>query len=377
MLNFSTKLWVCLFLSVSSMAQESIVFEKGENKYTCFRIPAIVKSPNGELIAFAEGRRNSCSDFGDVDLVYKISKDNGKFWGEMRVFADYGEMQAGNPAPVWDLTDSEYPNGRLFVFYNTGNNHESEIAKGKGIREVWFKTSTDGINWSEPVNITSQVHRPKQPELDKNYNFPEDWRHYANTPGHAIQFTAERYEGRLYVPANHSEGEITKDGIIYFAHAFYTDNHGKTFKIAQNLNIRGSNESTAAELNSGEVLMNARDQSGKSGNRFYARSKDGGQSWYDFGIDESLVDPVCEGSLLKLIYRKEEYVLLSHLYDSKKRKNLVIEVSKDGGKTWENKVNVEPGSAAYSDLVSLKKNVIGVLFEKDDYNRIVFKTVNF
>jgi sialidase-1 len=97
-----------------------------------------------------------------------------------------------------DLTDPEYPKGRIFLFYNTGNNHEGEVRKGNGYREVWYKTSVDGGNtWSDEVNITTQVHRPYQPQINPAYNFKEDWRSYANTPGHAMQFESGKYKGRI------------------------------------------------------------------------------------------------------------------------------------------------------------------------------------
>ena len=53
------------------------VFKSGDDGYNCFRIPTIIKAKNGTILAFAEGRKKSCSDNGDIDLVYKRSSDNG------------------------------------------------------------------------------------------------------------------------------------------------------------------------------------------------------------------------------------------------------------------------------------------------------------
>ena len=146
----------------------------------------------------------------------------------MKTVVDYDSLQAGNPAPVVDLTDPAYPGGRIFLFYNTGDNHEGEVRKGNGLREVWYVTSTDqGETWSAPVNITTQVHRPRQTQANPAYNFPEDWRSYANTPGHAIQFASGRYKGRIFVAANHSAGDPQPEFKDYAAHGYYTDDHGK------------------------------------------------------------------------------------------------------------------------------------------------------
>src|SRR5690606_23750104 len=184
---------------------------------------------------------------GNVDIVYKISKDYGKTWSALRIAADNGHLQAGNAAPVFDLFDPQYKNGRLFLFYNTGNNHEGEVRKGLGVREVWYITSVDqGETWSEAINITAQVHKPHAPSFHTDYRSEEDWRAYANTPGQGFQFVTGPYKGRLYIAANHSAGEPLPKGRDYKVHAYYSDDHGKTFKLSSTIPFEGGNESMAA-----------------------------------------------------------------------------------------------------------------------------------
>lgn len=262
------------------------VFTSGTEGYKSFRIPAIIKLPYGPLLAFAEGRVNDSGDFGDINIVMKRSDDNGATWGPLQTVVDNDSLQAGNPAPVADVTDRVYLHGRIFLFYNTGNNHEGEIRKGKGLREVWYKTSADGgVTWSEPVNITTQVHRPLQPQINPAYNFKEDWRSYANTPGHATQFRYGKYYGRIYVAANHSEGNPQPHFKDYFAHGYYTDDHGKTFHLAATMPIPGGNEATAAVLNNGRLMLNARNQQGNVKARMVATSNDGGATWDQYAFD--------------------------------------------------------------------------------------------
>lgn len=366
------KLLLLFFLFSVDTTAQTIVFKSGENGYKCYRIPAIIEAKKGIVIAFAEGRRNSCSDFGDVDIVYKQSTDGGKTWSAMKLLVDKRDLQAGNPAPVVDLQDSRFPNGRLFLFYNTGTASEHDVVNGTGVREVWFITSIDfGKTWSSPTNITTQVHRPNEPNVNPAYTFKEDWRHYANTPGHAIQLQ----NGRLFIPTNYSQGDVQNGKINYHANAFYSDDHGETFKISESLNLQGSNEATAVQLSTGEVLFNARDQTEKTGKRYYARSKDNGNTWHTQGIDNQLTDPVCEGSLNIIRKRKKDMVLLSHLNHSTERKNLELKMSLDGGRTWRKTATIEENSAAYSDLVILSKKRVGVLYEKDDYRQIVFQVL--
>ncbi|WP_185213093.1 sialidase family protein [Sphingobacterium mizutaii] len=370
----------CLISAVS--AQETVVFRSGEDGYASYRIPAIIKNNNGDLIAFSEGRVDHAGDYGNVDIVYKISQDQGKTWGKLNVAADYDKLQAGNVAPVVDLTDPAYPAGRIFLFYNTGNNHEGEVRKGKGLREVWYITSTDGAKtWSEPVNITSQTHRPNQPQVNPEYTFKEDWRTYANTPGHGFQFVSGPNKGRIYIAANHSAGDPIAQGKDWNAHAFYSDDHGKTFKLSQNVPYPGTNESTAAQIGENEVYMSSRNQQLNPKQRIISVSNDGGETWQSSAADPNLPDPINQGSVLS--WKKGKNFVLAHINaaDEKNRDNLTLRLSKDKGKTWyftkliaKAPEGYKGAYSAYSDIVLMKPKLVGILYEKDNYKDIVFLT---
>ncbi len=358
----------------NSNITETIVFQNGQDGYKCYRIPAIVKAPNGNLLAFAEARRNNCGDFGDVEIVMKRSSDNGTTWGNLQVVADNGNDQAGNQAPVFDLTDKRFPQGRLFLFYNTGTAHEQEVREGKAIREVWYKTSTDGgQTWAEPVNITTQVSKPNKPDANPAYNFKEDWRSYANTPGHGLQIQNGKYQGRIFIAANHSAGPPQAQSRDYIAHGFYSDDHGQTFKLSPNVAYAGSNEAIAAETSDGSLLFNCRNQSGDAKYRIQAFTKNAGETWDEVKIMKDLPDPVCQGSMIDFQPKKGQHVLFfSNANSQTKREKLTVRVSTDDGKSWSVGKEIYAGSAAYSDLVVQKDKNIGVLYEKDGYTQIVY-----
>ena len=385
-MTFSKSLFTIFLFGFHSMLRaQTPVFVSGTEGFKSFRIPAIIHAANGDLLAFSEGRVAGAGDFGDIDIVMKRSKDGGKSWSGIQTVAAYDNLQAGNPAPVLDLTDPAHPKGRLFLFYNTGNNHENEVRKGNGLREVWYKTSTDaGLTWSDPVNITLMVHRPNQPKVNPSYNFKEDWRSYANTPGHAMQFTNGKYKGRIYIAANHSAGPPKPKSIDYQAHGFYSDDHGKTFKLSETISFGGSNEATAAEISGGRLMFNSRNQQGDVKARIVAVSKNGGIKWDTTYFDHNLPDPICEGSILTLENRKAGNILaFSNAADTKKRDNLTLRISFDDGKTWtksypvDKSKNNEEDYTAYSDLVKTGKNTIGILYEFNDYKSIVFKSIDW
>ncbi len=355
------------------------IFVNGINAYACYRIPAIIKAPNGELLAFAEGRVNGCNDFGNVDIVMRKSTDNGLTWNKLSLLVDNGKLQAGNPAPVVDFHDPNYPQGRIFLFYNTGTDHEGATRKGNGLREVWYITSLDnGITWSSPTNITTSVHRPNKSSINVQYNFQEDWRSYANTPGHAIQLNHPPYKGRIFIPANHSQGEPQEGFNDYNAHAFYSDDHGKSWHLSESIDVPSSNESHAVELSDGRIMQNIRHQNGSQKERLIALSSDGGKTWDSTYFDPQLPSPVCQASIIDYTTTEGFRVLLfSNPNSQKYRKNMTVRVSYDDGQTWLLSRIIREGESAYSDLVILKNHTIGLLYEHGNDGGIHFSNFNF
>jgi len=381
---------VFFICAISTLAQPpfSVIYTSGQEGHKTYRIPAIIKNKQGHLLAFAEGRVNGSGDFGDINIVLKISRDEGRSWSALSTLIDYQDLQAGNPTPILDTTDPRFPKGRIFLFYNTGNNHENEIREGKGLREVWYTTSIDGgLTWSKAVNITSQVHRPNQPKLNAAYTFNEDWRHYANGPGHGMQFTQGPHAGRMLIAANHSEGPRGERGSDYRAHTFYTDDHGDTFHLGASISIPGSNESTATEISGGKLLMNIRNQRGDIRQRIIGLSDDGSATWKETYFDPQLPDPICQGSILPIAQKKKAFTLaFSNAADTKNRDNLTIRISKDDGRTWPISIPIDNGASAgespkdftaYSDLVLLDSKHLGIVYERKDYSQIVFKKIKW
>lgn len=378
---------IALLIPIATFGQDKItVFEGGKEGHAIYRIPAMITLPNGDILAFAEGRVYGSDDYGDVNLVMKRSTDQGKSWSSIQTLVDYDTLQAGNPAPVVDLFDTKHPQGVIFLFYNTGNNHEYDIRMNKGVREVWQIKSFDlGKTWTAPENITLQTHRPNHPSSNPAYSFKEDWRSYANTPGHAFQFQKGPFAGRIFVAANHSAGPPIDQFAEYQAHGFFTDDRGKSFSLSESIPFPGSNESIAAELANGRMIMSIRNQKGDIRQRIIAYSSDGGKTWDEQYFEPQLPDPVNQASILDIGMENGKTILAhSNASDDKSRNNLTVKISFDEGKTWEKPILIDrtedPSKqawTAYSDLVKLSDSSIGILYERDNYQEIVFKTIHW
>lgn len=353
-----------------TMSDAAVLFRTGDAGYACFRIPALVAVGGSDLVVFAEGRKNGCDDFGDVDVVMRRSEDGGATWLPIEVVVDQGVMQAGNSAPVWDTHDPEHPDGKLLLLYNTGTASEWDVRSGRGRREAWCIESPDGgRSWGSPRNITQFIH------FDAWSDFPEaDERTLAFTPGHAIQLHQYPHTGRLVVAANHSAGPPQAQFEDYRSFAIYSDDHGVTWQRSQDVGVPASNEATAVELSDGRVMLNIRMQDGRVRRRLVAVSEDGGMSWPKTVVDEALVSPVCQGSVLGI---DGGGIVYSGPNDENDRINVSIWLDEGRGAGWNPPVLVNPGFGAYSDMAQLRPNQIGIAYEANDYREIQFRIANW
>ncbi|TDD18841.1 sialidase family protein [Nonomuraea diastatica] len=352
----------------------SVPYRQATDGYHTFRIPAVVVTGAGTVLAFAEGRRGSAGDSGHIDLVLRRSADGGRTWGELEVVAaEPRRGTAGNPAPVV-LAD-----GRIvLVFVRQGPSAtEEKIRRGQveaaAGRRVFVQASEDdGVTWSQPREITDSVKDP-------------EWRWYATTPGHAVELRHGPHAGRIVVPANHSlppEGaDVGTEGKYDGGHCLLSDDGGRTWRLGYvddnpdgYVNV---NETTAAELPGGRLYVNARTDSTAPGNRADAYSSDGGQTLEQpFKPQAGLAGPVVEGSVLWC--GSPDVLLFSGPASPDARASMTVRASDDHGVTWRVAHTVSDLPAAYSDLVRLDVETVGLLFEtggSGPYESIAFRRI--
>ncbi len=247
----------------------SRVFEAGKDNHIYFRIPALIETKSGILLAFCEARNTkadfyegnesrfpctpvgsaSNKDIGDIDLVMKASRDGGQTWLPMVTIADDFDNTCGNPCPVVDEST-----GRIHLFwcwskFGADSRLVPSITDNHSRRVMYCYSDNDGETWSEPQDLTSTLKK-------------DDWSWYATGPCHAIQVRTGAYKGRLVIPCNHRDNN-NKDN---YSHCVYSDDNGKTWILGGSTRI-GGNESCITELSDGTLMTNVRTVGLSSPNR--------------------------------------------------------------------------------------------------------------
>ncbi len=350
----------------ASFDQQVIFKAADEQNYSCFRIPAIVRSRDGTLLAFAEGRVRNCGDATDIDIVLKRSTDGGTTWSPLQVVNPGDGDTHGNPVPIVDQRTGRIV---LITTYNAGRTDDKGCATPCPRAPHEQYSDDDGLTWSTPTDISAQATRP-------------DWdAWYASGPVHGIQLMHGRYAGRLIFGVNAETSDGT-NSIANHAALVYSDDGGDSWHIGAvdsfphpvgQSYAQKPSELSVAELADGSIYVAGREQGGTDiGNRDYAISRDGGKSFRaPFTTIPDLVTPMVQGSVLRLNRPGPDRILFSSPSDTDRRRWMMVRSSYDGGRRWE---NAEQGTritsdwSGYSDLVQISSSKvldakIGLLYE--------------
>lgn len=334
----------------------------GDDGVAAYRIPGLVTSKKGTLIATYDIRHNSARDLQeDIDVGISRSTDGGLTWGPMIVAMDMGEWggQPQNLNGIGDpciLVDDVTGDILLFAAWTHGGTagHAAWWSAGNGFEPattpqlMMSRSSDDGLSWSTPVNLTRQIKQ-------------DAWFFTFQGPGRAITMA----DGTLVVPFQHQEPTPERTPA---AGIMYSKDRGTTWHVHEFAKIN-TTESQVVELEPGVLMLNMRDNR-KTGRAVYI-SRDMGRSWEPHPSDGSLTEPVCMASLIKA----RNLLLFSNPSDPNDRRNMTIQISEDGGLNWTRKLLLDEGYCwGYSCLTMIDKDTVGILYESSQAH-ITFQAV--
>lgn len=342
----------------STKLEMANVFISGDYYHT-YRIPAVVVTEKGTVLAFCEGRQ-SRSDHSQNDIVLKRSTDGGKTWSPLQVISEDGEDCLNNPQAVV-IRET----GRVVLMYVRFPKgfHTRAVVPGYDSEPICrvFQTHSDddGLTWCKTREITRMVKRPKEVTTA------------APGIGVGIQLRRGPYAGRIIMPF------VNQFWPGRNACAVYSDDLGTTWEYGDYPPLQSKGmcgEVQMVELVDGSIQLNARSYKGNK-HRKTAISRNGGQTWSQLADSTVLTEPECQASILRYtdpLDGLKSRILFANPASQKGRRNGTVRLSYDEGKTWPITKTVYSGGFAYCCLTVLPDRAIGCLFERDDYKAITF-----
>ena len=330
--------------------EQTDLFIGTQGDYNSYRIPALVTTQKGTVLAFVEGRKDSAADHGHNEILLRRSLDGGKTWTPVQVVASDGTNALNNPTAVVDRATGTV--WLLLIRTSTKKyKNDDAVAKARGrISDMWtMHSNDDGATWAGPADITASVTRP-------------NWNRIVPGPGVGIQL---RSSGRLVIPCNHVIANVA------FNHVIYSDDHGKTWRLGGSTE-GNTDENQIVELTDGSLLLNIRNYRDK-GHRGLSMSQDGGLTWSKITSDPTLIEPVCQASFIRYTESPQfmkNRLLFSNPASDTERIKLTVRVSYDEGKTWPVAKLLNAGPSGYSCLTVLPDMTIGCLYERGEHSSI-------
>lgn len=352
-----------------SLLEKVEVFPAGMNGVTLYRIPGMVVTTNGTVLAYCEARRDSRADWGEIEVHLRRSLDGGKTWLPVQHIAHHGERMEGNPRKA---TGGETE--------QTVNNPVAIVDRETGAIEFLYclnyarcfsiRSEDEGETWSKPIEITDAFQPFRQ-------RYP--WKVIATGPGHGTQLS----NGRLVVPVWLAYGDVG-DHSPSFCGTIYSDDHGGNWEAGQIAvpnegEFHHPNESMLTTTSQGGVLLVTRSVS-RPNRKIVTTSSTGIDGWSAPRFHPQLLEPVCMASILRIPKEifAHDFLLFTNPHevsrDEKgveipagrgKRRNLSIKYSRDDGGSWESTRTIEAGASAYSDLAYLPDGTVLCLYEGD------------
>ncbi len=339
------------FVNIAAFAethlQKTDLFEAGTLGYATYRIPGMIVTRRGTLVAYCEARKGLHGDWGTIDIMMRRSTDSGNTWTKQQKLVNIEGKVAQNPMALKQNLAKEgeitINNPVAIADHQTGAVHFLYCIEYA--RCYYMRSDDDGETFTAPIDITGTFEA-----FHEDY----DWKVLATGPGHGIQLK----NGRLIVPVWLSTGTGGHAHRPSCVSRIYSDDHGRSWRRGQIVvahpNPVNPSETVVVQLHDGRVMFNIRHES-KPRFRGVCISPDGAAGWSGIKYDEQLPEPVCMGSIVRFTEQpahKKNRILFAnpHNPENRRRKNVTVKLSYDEGRTWPVAKSIEPGISGYSDL---------------------------
>lgn len=336
------------------------LFHAGQAGYETFRVPGIVVTSRGTILAYCEARRGSRSDWADIEILLCRSTNGGRTWSPPQRIADAGKQTVNNAVATIDRDT-----GQIHFLYCI-NYH----------RCYYIVSEDDGVTFSSPREITSTF---------EGFRSEYDWHVLATGPGHGIQLRS----GRLIVPVWLSTA--TRQHRPSAVSVIYSDDHGKIWQAGEIVcahpdPLVNPSETVAVQLSDDRVLLNIRSEN-REHLRAQSWSDDGATGWSDVTFHNQLYEPICMAGLVRLPqpFADNDSTFVFTNPDSRDnpgvhgrhnfrhRENVTVRLSDDDCRTWPVARRLEDGISGYTDLAVGPDGTIYCIYERGGADGFAFE----
>ena len=328
----------------------------GDDRSKAFRIPNLVRTKKGSLLAVYDVRYRHAGDLpADIDIGVSRSSDGGRSWEPMHLALDMGNDPKFSYDGVGDpCTLVDELSGRIWIAASWShgklgwNGSKPGLAPEATHQLMMTWSDDDGRTWAKPRNLTNELKNPA-------------WRLMLQGPGAGITMK----DGTLVMPAQYRAADGPPDQGKPFSTLICSSDHGKSWHIGTGVKS-DTTEAQIAELADGSLMINCRDNRG--GSRTVAVTRDLGQTWTPHPTDrKALREPVCMASLMRWQHPQHgDLMFFSNPDATDGRHNMSVKLSNDQALTWpESSTRMYDSRSCfgYSCLSIADAQHLGVLYE--------------
>jgi sialidase-1 len=344
-------------LAAAPLLEKQDLFVDGQAGYPIYRIPGLVVTRSGALLAYAEGRTGS-TDWSSIALLVRRSTDGGRTWSPARSLGRLPAPVPRNPFSTLTTADPPTLGNPTAIAARDGAVHLLFVAEYQ--HAYYMRSDDDGLSFSAPVDITAAFE-----PLRRVY----PWRVIATGPGHGIELRNHRLLVPVWLSSN--------DGSTGVPATLYSDDRGRTWypgelAVPPDPAYGALSENAAVQLSDGRVLLNIRNESTRH-RRLLTWSPDGATRWSRPVFHDQLLEPICMAGFVRLKGRKLLFSNPDNLDrrdgraapgKPRDRRNLTVKLSLDDGATWPVTRVLEPARTGYSDLAVSPHGRIYCFYER-------------
>lgn len=350
--NPETPLYSVVFL------KRTEVLKPGDFGSKNYRIPALVTAADGSLVVMTDKRKYNSVDLPeDIDVVVQRSTDGGSSWTEPTVVA----KGTGHGKGYGDVALIKAKSGKLIALYVGGPGLWKSTPENPN--RHYISTSTDnGKTWTSPRDITYQIYGAECNDVVRS-----QWQASFFGSGQGLCTRSGRLMAVIAVR------EPNKKGLHNYA--VYSDDEGENWQVSERAIVDGD-EAKVVELDNGDILMSSRTR----GNRYWAKSSDGGKTWGARNSWQEIWGNACDADIVRYTSVNDGYDksrILHTLPNHATRMNLAVWMSYDEGTSWPVKKVLCPGTSAYSSVSILPDGTVGVYFEEDESDVYTMTFITF